>query len=226
MMFSRRGRASILIGLSLIASCGLENAPFLEPPPVSSPTSSVFGFRLQPSLATDGIMMGYEVYYRLYQSETDASADASSVAAMNSSNPTTVQQMMVSNLKYSRLIAKGGIQSIPLIRLSAAYSDQDVLLDFTNVISGNEPVLRFNDGATDLEIPLMRSVTDNGLVEKSFTAIGLNDQDLKKGTPTSGPKTLIIQAFVFSFGQTTDLQFIYSTAQSLGMLRSSLTYIE
>ncbi|WP_062326864.1 hypothetical protein [Treponema endosymbiont of Eucomonympha sp.] len=90
----------------LFFSCGIEDYTLLEPPSgnvVSNPTQAVERyFSFSPADNPSPPFQGTEVYYRIYASEGDRSADAASISYANTAYSSSGFNKMVS-LEYEKL---------------------------------------------------------------------------------------------------------------------------
>ncbi len=202
------------------ASCGIDDMVYIEPPLAISASANAFEFTHQANVY-DNLFYGYEVFYRIYTSAADASADAATIANWNTNSPGTVHANIVS-LGYKMMKRGNDFGGITLPIPDADLDETiPVSLDFSAVNpSANEGQIKLRYGSSP-EVDLYRGMS-TGLDEPNLYEFNyiiasgeIQKQDVKYNEASTDPH--LVQAYVFA-SRLNEVTFNvdYSTASFLG----------
>ncbi len=205
----------------LFIGCGVDNFVYLYPvkqilhSPSADDFNNYYEFRTtdddNASNASD-YFRGFEIYYRIYNSDTIRAQDVSDISTWNTNNPTTVFNYISTTKKYVRMNAAGRIGSYPLI--FGTSTDRDVKI---RLIDYGIESAAINVGGTGLGTPLRTK--NEGTQTDSFTFGEIASTDSDVTYSTSGETTkFYVQAYVFAYGYDTVYKPIYSSAFGLGTI--------
>ncbi len=200
-------------------SCGIENIIYLYPPSVLNNPSgqsddNLKYFEIDTATVKNNesaldYFKGCDIFYRIYESESDCTAGISSANKKNESNPSGVVDYLLSSLSYKFLgCSEYGSESRPLIktesknvkvrfRLTPYSSDRDELSIDGKIIGR---VLRYN--------------------AKGFDDISIEDGDVKKASSkNSKTDNFYVACFAASYGTDQYFKPIYSKVVYLGYIK-------
>jgi hypothetical protein len=218
-----RLRAAGVLSACLLAgagSCGIDTfGGYLPKPEVKSAGGQEYIIDHRAG-AYESNFLGYEVYYRIYDKKDKALADASTIInGWNESNPSSVQQLISTTLKYRRMTLAHDMSGV-LVEALDIPADIEIRLDFSLVQADGELLLYLgnNEG-----VPVYRGIAEaNQDTGKSFSIISAGDEDAELASE-SGPGTaLYIQAYAFAQGIDDSFVYFYSQAAALGLLEGAL----
>ncbi len=226
-MKSQRIKIFIKISFLLViflSSCGIPSIIYLEPPVFEhSPTGQTdenefyFEFKtsdevniaLSPPLPATPYYRGFEIFYKIYESESDCKKEIEAVTKKNEADPLGVANYLQTSLKFKFLAYKGKpAEDRPLIPSAGTdrkvkfrlkkYSTNKAELEIVGGAKGD--VLRFNG--------------------KNFSDILVDDDDVKKASsnPSANPDEYFVACFAVTQGIEA-LSPIYSTVVSLGYVK-------
>lgn len=152
----------ILIALGLISGCGSETVDYLDPPIVDFAASTNTMAVFSGSNTADPDFLGFDIFYRMYASQTDASADADKLTAqLLSSEPIqTIKQYLLGTLKYSRIALAATETYSPSIEVPSGYRGTDFDLNLWQDTGTNDFYLDLSGIGTPSAILAFRSVKD------------------------------------------------------------------
>jgi len=207
--------------LFLHAGCGVDDFVYLYPvtqllnSPSADPSKNYFSFRTTDDDNSSNVsdyFRGFEIYYRIYNSDTVRAQDASDIAAYNTNNPTTVFNFVATSKRYVRMNSSARIGAFPLI--AGTSSDRDVKIRFADY---PPEIASIDVGGSGLGTPLRTKNEGTETDSFVFTEITQGDSDVSYST--SGlTDTFFVQAYVFAYGYDTVYKPIYSAAFALGTI--------
>lgn len=206
--------------MTLFPSCGLPSpTPVLEAPFVPSAAigteAAVFEHVPEGSNLTSDFR-GYELFYKLYDSEASLESDRQEVESITEPGITTL--IGTTGLGFLRVLPlpEPGVDpsSRPLLELTAEerVSSLEIAVDFVQVGDADDPTLSV-EGRQE-PITLARNNTANipSGIERFFdpTAYDSSDLDVRDALNVEPGTVLYIAIVVVSFGRTADFATIYS----------------
>nr|WP_315315669.1 hypothetical protein [Treponema denticola] len=205
-----------LLSIFIFFSCGIDNIVYLEPPKLThSPTGhtdpALMYFEFETSDKKNwgiGEFLGFEVYYRIYESETDCKNLIKNIVQYNESNPANSVNYLLSSYNYKLLTYQGhSYQDRPIVLAPGASPANDRLVKFR--------LETVNSFSNDFDI----AGTTQGKVLRQFgeefTAAKHGDYDVQS---SSNPSTtsFYVAAFAATYGYDISFKPIYSELVSLG----------
>lgn len=211
----------ILGALLLCAGCGIDDFVYLYPvtqllhSPSADDANNYYEFRTtdDDNASNAGeYFKGFEIYYRIYSTESARNQDSSDISSYNTNNPTTVFNYISTTKKFTRMTATGRLGAFPLIAGTAGDRDVKIrLIDYGGELA--EIVV----GGTSLGTPRR---TKNGGTETDsfkFEEIASGDSDFSySASSEAGP--FYVLAYVLAYGYDTAYKPIYSAAFGLGTI--------
>lgn len=215
-------------------SCGIEDYIYLYPPIARNAPSSVdpsgafFSFDTADSDNTaeaGGYFLGWEVYYRIYNSESDLASDVSDITTKNTKDPANVFSFLTSAKKYRRMTLvrdsdTNAMLSAPLLEGSGT----DRLVKIRPVASGDEYPAEFSvdgtqqTGAGGEDTYVWRSIDDVNTKPFDYPEIDAADADVRNNA-TGAPDSWYLQAFALAIGYDLNYKAVYSGAANLGSVK-------
>jgi len=117
--------SSVVVILSL-TTCGIETVTTLQPPLFTNPSNNLLSLTHNTSNSDSNSLKGYEIYYRAFQTQTNADAARTAIeqaTATTTSSPETVLALMVSS-GFTRMYDANGYDGAngtrPLFYVSAS----------------------------------------------------------------------------------------------------------
>ena len=205
-----------LLSIFIFFSCGIDNIVYLEPPKLThSPTGHTDEAQTYFEFETSdkknwgiGEFLGFEVYYRIYESETDCKNLIKNIVQYNESNPANSVNYLLSSYNYKLLTYQGhSYQDRPIVLAPGASPANDRLVKFR--------LETVNSFSNDFDI----SGTTQGKVLRQFgeefTAAKSGDYDVQS---SSNPSTtsFYVAAFAATYGLDKSFRPLYSSLISLG----------
>jgi hypothetical protein len=223
MMLLRRFRALLPLAMLalFISSCGIDTYVYLYPvsvclnvPSSSDPTYNFFSFRTSDSknydeYGSDSYFRGFEIYYKIYNSESQRSADVSAIYSYNDSNPTSALAYLTGTKGYKRMVHTGRTTDIPLIPASS--SDRTVSIRLTDQ---STYTAQFLVAGTNLGIPMRPKNEGTSFLSFDYDDISTSDTDVLY-TSTSSIDAWYVQAYVVVYGYDDSYKTSYSEVFSL-----------
>lgn len=221
-----RGAARLLAAFAacFLVACGIEYYVYLYPVnSVVNPTGTVDPINNQYQFVTrdedniddaDDYFQGFEIYYRIFYSESDASADVTLVDNKNTNDPSNVGTYLQETLKYQRLRASLDPDRVRLIDRGTLNRDVQIRLSDAGIYAAGFVI----DGITQVSwgVPY-RSTGSSSVLENSFDFDYIQDGDIDVdyNTPTD-PTKRYVNAFVVTIGMDENYRRLYSEAKFLG----------
>jgi hypothetical protein len=209
----QRGRpASLLLpfclGLALcVASCGLEDYPYLYPASgVSQQSGTTLDFSHNTENNSASCFLGYEVYYRIY--DGTASSGVSSVASSDGAYIESSWDSVTPDVILARLKAKGYVRLIrtdrsssPFVVISGATqsSGQSVYVTFTLDATGTGNVM-VNSATTETFTVRRNAYNSAGSAYRNFSDFTKGDDCNYTTTSATDPDLAYVRAYVFAYG--------------------------
>lgn len=211
----------IVISIFALNACGIDSYVYLTP--ISEVThwpggteddsQNYLEFRLPNTKNNDYLeFQGYEIYYRIYSSESKKNTDLSDITTRNENNPTTIHSYLTNTKKYQRLSSSIRTSEKPLI--NATNSNDQVFIRLLNDST-------FTVGEEVLGIP---SRTQNGSFYSDFSYSTIVSDEIDVEASEGSPDLWYVQVFGFSYGLEGGVYSIYSTICYLGTLTIKKTY--
>ncbi len=200
-------------------SCGIPDVVYLEPPTIiHNPTNQTdenlkyFEFKTSDAKNTadsGGYFKGFDVFYRIYESESDCKNAVALANKQNENNPSFSAHYLKNNLNFSSLHYKSGgsVKSVAELILATS-SDRNIKI-----------VLKAGSGESS-EIDI--AGTKKKLLRKSgkeFSSISVGDADFKSVSTTLSSSELYIACFAAAYGWDNSFKPIYSGILDLGYIK-------
>jgi hypothetical protein len=217
-----------------LVACGIEYYVYLypvstidnNPTNASSDEANYYAFvtRDEDNIDdADEYFLGFEIYYRIFNSVSDASADVTLVDNKNTNDPSNVGTYLQETLGYQRLRASGAAYknlSPPLIPRSPA--DWLVKVRLTDSQSGNYQAGFYTEDLLGEDVDLawgdpFRTTGSNDDSDNLFDwdKIDNGDDDVEY-TSSESTDTWYVNAFVVAIGMDQNYRRLYSEAKFLG----------
>lgn len=230
-----RCRFAFLCALILgITACGIEEYIYLYPPITKNspstvdPSGAYFSFTTADADNTadaGGYFQGWEVYYRIYNSETDRAADVNDIVTKNTKDSANVFSYISSTKKYRRMTLLNGsatnsMLSAPLLKGTGT----DRLVEIRPVSGGDEYPVEFSVDGTQLtgsdgeNAYVWRSLDDVNAKSFDYPEIDSADADVTFNS-SGGTDSWYLQAFALAIGYDLNYKALYSAAANLGSLK-------
>ncbi len=208
------------------AACGIENVIYLERPRRRYGTSYLNDlskryceFATAGAWNTEnaaGYFQGTEIYYRIYERESDCTSDISAISRYNDDNPANAATYLQDTKKYYRLIT-ADTSKRPL--MPASISDTIVRFRLQDYGDTVDPALLTVDSSSlgvpyrGLEIPV-----DKRSFEKQN--IALEDTDVQKTSSTNeSAEFWYVNFYAVSYGYDKSFRTLYSSLEPLGYIK-------
>lgn len=227
MRFQQRFRILIPIAVYFVSmimfSCGIEIVIFLEPPRRTHDTS----YQDDPSARycrfetadswnianAGGYFQGTEIYYRIYERESDCQSDKASIDKYNDDRPANAAQYLQDSKKYYRLTTSTAARR-PLINSASSNIDvrfrlQDYGADTAQLVTGGTP-----QGIPYRGIEILAS-------KRSFDRqnIAAEDEDVQKTSSSDRGDFWCVNFYAVSYGYDTAFRTLYSSLSPLGYIK-------
>lgn len=206
----------LAICIVALSACGIDSYVYLNsisavthwPGETQDDLQNYLEFSLPNSQNNDYLeFKGYEIYYKIYSSESKKSTDLNNINTVNENNPTTIHSYLTNTKKYQRLSSSTRRSEKPLIR--ASNSNDKVYIRLLNDST-------FTVGGEDLGVP---SRTQNGFYDKDFSYSTITTGEVDVDTSAeSSPELWYVQFFGFAYGLEGGVYSIYSSVCYLGTL--------
>ena len=203
-----------------LSGCGIDEYVYLYPVknphlPTADQANNYFSFETSDKKNTDeasGYFKGFEIYYRIYNSESIRDADVVAINNYNSDNPSSAYSYLINTKKYCRLSCMVRPSDSPLIPESTA--NRIVVIGFGQSVKGNEISVA---GSSSLYGEPRRTNNGTNDEEKKFDFDEIDDGDSDYTYSSSGDSdTVFIQAYVLAYGYDQSYKSIYSELCNLG----------
>ncbi len=226
--------AAALSLVACLAGCGIDEYIYLEPVsnvtnnPTDTPDAS---FRYYAFITKDadnaanasGYFKGWEIYYRIYNSQSDRNTDTAAIAAKIDADPANAFYYVSTTKKYRRMtFIHGNDTSAPYSAplLTGDTVDRTVLIR-PYTINETYPAAFTVNGVpwtiSGENVLVWRSVSE--VLAKSFehADISSTDADVQFNSGSS-TGSWYAQAYAFAYGFDTSFKVIYSKPVSLGSI--------
>lgn len=207
-----------LLSIFIFFSCGIDDIVYLEPPKLThSPTGhtdpALMYFEFETSdkdnwAISQLFFRGFEVYYRIYESETDCKNLIKNIVQYNESNPANSVNYLLSSCNYKLLTYQGhSYQDRPIVLAPGASPANDRLVKFRL-----ETVNSFSNYFEISGLPPRKVLRQ---FAEEFTAAKSGDYDVQS---SSNPSTtsFYVAAFAATYGLDKSFRPLYSSLISLG----------
>ena len=206
-----------LLSIFIFFSCGIDNIVYLEPPKlIHSPTGHTDEAQTYFEFETSdkknwgiGEFLGFEVYYRIYESETDCKNLIKNMVQYNESNPANSVNYLLSSYNYKLLTYQGhSYQDRPIVPASGYPVNRRVRfrLEVAGSFSND-----FDIGGTVKGKVLRQNAEE-------FTAAKHGDYDVQSSSKPSSD-SFYVAAFVAAYGFDKNFKPFYSSIISLGYVK-------
>lgn len=208
-----------LLSIFLLFSCGIDDIVYLEPSKLThNPTGytdeAQMYFEFETSdkenlSAALGFFKGFEVYYRIYESETDCKNLIKNMVQYNESNPANSVNYLLSSYNYKLLTYQGhSYQDRPIVPASGYPVNRRVRfrLEVAGSFSND-----FDIGGTVKGKVLRQNAEE-------FTAAKHGDYDVQSSSKPSSD-SFYVAAFVAAYGFDKNFKPFYSSIISLGYVK-------
>ena len=212
-----------LLSIFIFFSCGIDNIVYLEPPKlIHSPSGhphndaqKYFEFKTSDvenlTASVGSVFKGFEVYYRIYESETDCKNLIKNILQYNESNPANSVNYLLSSYNYKLLTYQGhSYQDRPIVLAPGASPANDRLVKFR--------LETVNSFSNDFDI----AGTTQGKVLRQFgeefTASKHGDYDVQSSSNPSDD-SFYVAVFAATYGYDISFKPIYSELVSLGYVK-------
>ena len=218
--------AAFCIFVLLATACGIENVIYLERPHRRYGTSYLNDlskryceFATAGAWNTEnaaGYFQGTEIYYRIYERESDCTSEIAAISRYNDDNPANSATYLQDTKKYYRLIT-ADTSKRPLMPASTA----DTIVRFRLQDYGGtvDPALLMVNGTSlgvpyrGLEIPL-----DKRGFDKQNISVG--DKDVQKSSSSNESTDFwYVNFYAVSYGYDKTFRTLYSALEPLGYIK-------
>ena len=211
--------------IMMLFCCGIESVIYLDKPArvyynsyLDDFSKRYCAFNTADSWNTAnaaGFFQGTEIYYRIYEQESDCTNDAAQIVRYNESNPSNSAQYLQDTKKYYRLTTTVSSKR-PLIGSSS--SDRAVRFRLQDYDAADPAVLTV--GGASLGVPLR----DTGILaeKRRFDDgnISANDADTQRASSSSGLHEFwYVNFYAVSYGYDRAFKTLYSAIESLGYIK-------
>ena len=212
-----------------LSGCGVDEYVFLYPVtnphvPTADPLFNYFSFTTSDKKNTDeasGYFKGFEIYYRIYNSESGRDSDVVAINNYNSDNPSSAYSYLINTKNYCRLSCAVRPVDFPLIPEST--SNRPVVIGlgqsiqtFVISVAGDSSLYgeprRTNNGTTEADKRFIFDEIDNGDSDYTYSSSGKTD-------------TVYIQAYALAYGYDQSYKSIYSELCNLGYVTIVDNYV-
>jgi len=208
----------------LLTACGIENIVYLEKPRRTYDTSDLndlsrryceFDTANAANTANAlGYFQGTEIYYRIYERESDCITDRAAIAKYNDDNPFSAAQYLDATKHYYRLETDQRLTR-PLIGIqSSNVSVRFRLQDYGTPVS--DPAQLTIAGVSQ-GIPQRDSRIHKRIFDRENIAIG--DEDVQKASSSTIDAFWWINFYAVSYGYDTGFRPLYSSLEPLGTIK-------
>ncbi|UTC82975.1 hypothetical protein [Treponema denticola] len=206
-----------LLSIFVFFSCGIDNIVYLEPPklihdPTGHSSEYLMYFEFETSDKNNlgvGEFLGFEVYYRIYESETDCKNMIKNIVQYNESNPANSVNYLLSSYNYKLLTYEGHLyQDRPIVPASGSPVNRRVRFFIEALIS--YPNNFSIDGA--IQGKVLRQLGED------FAAAKSGDYDVQSSSNPSND-SFYVAVFAATYGVDTTFRPVYSSLISLGYVK-------
>ncbi|UTC67701.1 MULTISPECIES: hypothetical protein [unclassified Treponema] len=220
-MIEKKSPLFFFIITLIFSSCGIDNIVYLEPPKLihspsghSDESQMYFEFETSDKENLDnalGFFKGFEVYYRIYESESECKNLIENMINYNTSNPSNSVNYLLSSYNFKLLTHQGhSYNDRPLVPALPAAPPNHQLVEFRL-----EPAVSYSD---DFRI----DGTVKGKVLRQtgekFTSAKQGDYDVQSSSNPS-PDSFYVAVFAAAYGFDNSFKTTYSAILSLGYVK-------
>lgn len=214
-----------MAAVAVLFACGLPSFEVIyEPYAKAAGTTGNLEFLHNTLNASSTVFVGYEIYYRLYVSESVARTEIAAISAFNQTEPSNVVNRLTSTLGYQRISGSSissGSKPVIAIESTEKSSSINFELTFSKIFQSETPQITIAANPMT-NGSIRRNVLDpaNPDTGKEFFAIGKTETAIdinRSGIPST--EEYYLQLYVLAYGiSTTNFLEVYSQAVSLGQL--------
>lgn len=208
-----------LLSLFLFFSCGIDDIVYLEPPewthrPTGHSDENKMYFEFETSDKENleaglGDFKGFEVYYRIYESETDCKNLIESMVKYDESNPSSSASYLQDSYKYQRLTYQGhNNHDRPLVKAGESSKNRKVSFRL-------EPVFALTNDFFIEGSSYGKVLRQNG---EDFLSVKKGDYDVQSSNNPSSD-SFYVAAFAAAYGFDKSFRPLYSSLVSLGYVK-------
>lgn len=222
--YSMIRRSLLFVAIAFIFfSCGIDDIVYLEPPKlIHSPSGhphndaqKYFEFKTSDvenlTASVGSVFKGFEVYYRIYESETDCENVIKNMVKYTETNPVNSVNYLFSSHNYKLLShSNHSYQNKPIIKASTTSPPNDRLVKFRL-----EDVDSFPSDFTVAGSKAGNTKRQNG---EDFTAAKRGDYDVQSSSNPSDD-SFYVAVFASAYGYDLSFKPIYSELVSLGYVK-------
>lgn len=193
---------------ALAGGCGIDDYPYLYPASGVSGTDSMPAYFSHNTGNDSASFLGYEIYYRIYESAADAASDGATIQAnWDTVSPDTVVQRMKS-LKYVRVIDEYAGQ-MPLVSVDPADTANDIFVSLTFDLVGAGSI---KNELVETPLIIRRNAKDASNAYRTFGDLekDSDDPDCKYADSTTEPDKAYLRSYVFAYGLSASFGDLYS----------------
>ncbi len=203
-----------------LTSCGITEYYYLEPPLENTPATGAdpltnyFNFTI-PNIDTGGILQGYVVYYKLYNSSTAANSDISSIDSSNAQYSSKGMER-VKSLGYQQMYFSV-VGFSDKISVGSGYEQIHIRL----VADGSNLVGLYRDTSREYQVPTRGATGYSFEIYENSTNYTQNFQNYdndKNVTSDDFVDAWYVNAYAAAYGQTSQLASVYSEVLHLGTI--------
>ncbi len=207
--------------LIFLFSCGIEVFIYLYPveyrthTPSVDPVLNYFNFRTTDATNTSeagAYFKGFEIYYRIYTTESDMNSKKSAINTYNTNNPSLAYNYLITTQKYRRMLTTDRTAN-PLIQGAAVNRMIAVrLLPYATYTAG----LYIDDVLNGIPRRSVPEGINSTAAQFDVDEIQFDDVDVT-GTAFDKPTpTIYVHAYVLTYGYDESYKQLYSELFELG----------
>lgn len=217
--YMRGKKLLFFLNIFIFFSCGIDDIDYLEPPKlIHSPTGhsdeAQMYFEFETSdkenlNAALGFFKGFEVYYRIYESEDDCKKLIEKMIQYTDSNPANSVNYLLSSYNYKLLTYQGhSYQDRPLVPASGSPANRKVRFRIETVLT--LPNEFFVEGGSSSKVLRQNA--------EEFTGVKPGDYDVQSSSNPSSD-SFYVAAFAATYGFDKSFKPFYSSLISLGYVK-------
>ncbi len=209
--------------IMFLFSCGLPDVIYLDPPIfIHSPTSHIDGEEGYFSFKTSDVenttnagayFKGFDIFYCIYESETDCENEIKSAEAKNEADPFGAASYLRTNLNF-KFLARAGKSTDERPLIVSTGVDREVRFRLKDHSPTDKAELKIDS------VSVGEVLRSNG---ENFLNISITDNDVKKASlgGVLNPTKFYIACFAVTYGNDDNYSKIYSEIVKLGYVEIS-----